>query len=159
VHDSATPEGAEMYEVSMSEGDNPYMLIDYPLWDGITFVDTLFVQRWNASLMQSSSASSETAYSLTNEDILMLTYCPAPFNGGMKPAIVLTINGLYYPQFQFEFDGECWWVYGVAINILSDGFTPLSDTGSPVCDAEESSVMVDESEASSFFGEYYAQNT
>lgn len=46
VHDPATPVGTDTMSIRMSDGDNPYILLDYPMWDGIVFVDTIFVQYW-----------------------------------------------------------------------------------------------------------------
>lgn len=46
VHDPATPSGTDTLNIRMSDGGAKVILVDYPLWDGLVFVDAIFVQRW-----------------------------------------------------------------------------------------------------------------
>lgn len=56
VHDPATPEGTDTMRIRMSDGENQYILLDYPMWDGIVFVDAIYVQTWDDSIDTSETA-------------------------------------------------------------------------------------------------------
>lgn len=55
THDPATPEGTDTMDINMSGGDNQFIIIDYPLWDGIAFIDSIFLQYWDTSVGESDS--------------------------------------------------------------------------------------------------------
>jgi hypothetical protein len=46
VHDPATAKGTDILDLTMTAGDEPYILVKYPMWDGIMVVDAIYVQRW-----------------------------------------------------------------------------------------------------------------
>ena len=58
VHDPATPEGADIYELSQTGGDNPYLMINYPMWDGIVIIDAIYIQNWNQPATTDTEKSS-----------------------------------------------------------------------------------------------------
>lgn len=69
VHDPATPEGTDTMDINMSGGDSQYIILDYPMWDGIVFVDAIFLQYWDSSSTDDSSVSLPDD---TTEDVVML---------------------------------------------------------------------------------------
>ncbi len=66
AHDPATPDGTDTLDISMSGGDNPFILLEYPMWDGIVFIDTIYVQTWNGT---GTTGTGESSTSLGAEDI------------------------------------------------------------------------------------------
>lgn len=46
VHDPATPKGADMLGVTASGGETPFLIVEYPMWDGLVIIDAIFVQTW-----------------------------------------------------------------------------------------------------------------
>ena len=57
VHDPATPAGADTFLVSETAGANPYLMINYPLWDGIVIIDAVYIQTWTQPVTQSHSST------------------------------------------------------------------------------------------------------
>jgi hypothetical protein len=53
VHDPATPQGADILDMSMTAGDNQFINLKYPMWDGLMLVDAIYVQRWNEPVTES----------------------------------------------------------------------------------------------------------
>jgi hypothetical protein len=47
VHDPATPVGADTFLVGQTGGATPFLMINYPLWDGIVIIDAIYIQTWN----------------------------------------------------------------------------------------------------------------
>lgn len=46
VHDPATPQGNDSLHMSMTGGATPFILLSYPMWDGIMIVDAIYIQHW-----------------------------------------------------------------------------------------------------------------
>lgn len=101
VHDPATPQGADMLRAQMSTGENSYIVLHYPLWDGIVFVDAIFVQTWEETsssvssstgvdIRSSASSSSQSSASSSSEEV------------ATKEIQGLNIGGKFYPVFQFH---------------------------------------------------------
>ena len=64
VRDPATPFGNDISRLTLSGGDKPFILMEYTLWDGITFIDAIYIQRWE----ESDEASEESGLALPEED-------------------------------------------------------------------------------------------
>jgi hypothetical protein len=100
VHDPATPEGAEMYELTESGGANPYLLIDYPLWDGIMFIDTIFVQTWTESPTNATTNDSST--SMVSPEIAGIEYAQLHTDSNVFPhkySLTATVYSISNPTY------------------------------------------------------------
>jgi hypothetical protein len=88
VHDSASPTGADT--LSLGKAQTPsgqeFLVVEYPLWDGVVIVDDIFVQNWT------ESEQAQTG-DLTDED------------EETSRIEVLVIGGAYYPKSQFRVAG------------------------------------------------------
>lgn len=85
AHDSGTPLGLDTYNFStdVQIRGQRYTGIDYPMWDGIAYIDAIIVQRWTGT---------EPARTGTQTD-----------PGGQKSVVqMLLINGSYFPKSQFR---------------------------------------------------------
>ncbi|KAA0205535.1 hypothetical protein EDM68_05515 [Candidatus Uhrbacteria bacterium] len=85
AHDSGTPLGMDTYQFStdVQVRGQRYTGIDYPLWDGIAYIDAIIVQRW---------VGADQARTGTQTDP----------GGGQKSVVqMLVINGQYFPKHQF----------------------------------------------------------
>jgi hypothetical protein len=87
AHDPATPAGSDdVMEITPppSEGAQVW-LVDYPLWDGVTFIDHIYVQKWIDAEAQPATTGTQT-------------------DGGDATSRiqVLVIGGSYYPLSQFK---------------------------------------------------------
>ncbi len=49
VHDPATSLGTDTMNIKMTDGDNQYILVEYPMWDGIVLIDAIYLQYWDYS--------------------------------------------------------------------------------------------------------------
>jgi hypothetical protein len=83
VHDPATPEGMDTLDLSFKAraGGREFEGVDYPLWDGTTFIDAMFVQRWTGV---------EQARPGTSAD------------GDTSIVQMLVIDGHFFPRHQFR---------------------------------------------------------
>lgn len=52
VHDPATPVGADMLGITASGGDTPFLILEYPMWDGLVVIDAIYVQTWTGETKQ-----------------------------------------------------------------------------------------------------------
>lgn len=99
VHDPATGEGVDVYDVTESGGDKPYLIINYPLWDGVTFIDTLYVQTWIVN-----ETSNETVSMLTPgiEGIEYVQLHDNPQAFPHKYQLIATVNNASNPAYSWE---------------------------------------------------------
>ena len=49
VSDPATPSGSDMHMISLSGGDRPYILVDYPNWSGLSIISKIHIQCWDSN--------------------------------------------------------------------------------------------------------------
>lgn len=68
VHDPATPSGTDTLNIRMSDGGAKVILVDYPLWDGLVFVDAIFVQRWREVATTEGQVATTEEQSTTTEE-------------------------------------------------------------------------------------------
>lgn len=68
VHDPATPSGTDTLNIRMSDGGAKVILVDYPLWDGLVFVDAIFVQRWRELATTEGQVATTEEQSTTTEE-------------------------------------------------------------------------------------------
>lgn len=57
VKDPATDVGNDFLDVTQSGGDTPYLLLDYPFWDGVTVIDAIHVQTWTGPTQTGSTGT------------------------------------------------------------------------------------------------------
>lgn len=99
VHDPATkgPQSNDIYDVSMTGGDNPFILIkNYPFWDGIMIVDAIYIQCWDDNL------AIKLGYDLESIDEDPIGTVGQPFGEGKQTIDTLVIGGKHYPKTQFR---------------------------------------------------------
>ena len=60
VHDPATPTGVDTFLVSETGGANPFLMINYPLWDGIVIIDAIYIQTWNQPASTGNQSGTNT---------------------------------------------------------------------------------------------------
>lgn len=95
VHDPATGEGVDVYDVTESGGENPYLIIKYPLWDGVTFIDTLYVQKWvvNETVSMVTPLIEGVEYVQLHDDSQVFPH---------KYTLIATITNASNPVFSWE---------------------------------------------------------
>jgi|GEM_PF-3616488 len=99
VHDPATPQGTDMLQTTISAGDNPYIILRYPLWDGIVLVDAIFVQAW----MEDGEENSSESHTAPPEEENNISTTTAPSaKVAMKEIEGLIRIDEFYPLFQFH---------------------------------------------------------
>lgn len=86
AHDPATPEGADFLPLSAPPPPNTFWRMDYPLWDGVTVIDFLYVQKW----VDEGTTGGATGVSMPEETVEI---------------DVLLIGGKHYPFQQFRVAG------------------------------------------------------
>lgn len=161
--DPATPVGGtEIFELTPPPDGSAVWTFNYPLWDGITFIDAIFVQNWKKD---------DTAM-IAPESNQMLTGSQIAFGEGTKDVEVLVINGKNYPKFQFHKSNpeghnacgaEHWHASQKVVN-LNEPYSPTTDPDPNACgfgktgEVPEKIVSVTEEVATKFFGEYLIQN-
>src|SRR3989338_2368041 len=81
VHDPATPSGAGIYDLSfeVQAGERKFEGVNYPMWDGVAFIDAIFVQCWTGVEHATTGTTPDTSR-----------------------VEALVINGGYYPKSQFH---------------------------------------------------------
>lgn len=57
AHDPATPVGADTFLVTETGGETPFLMINYPLWDGIVIIDAIYIQNWNDTAQDGQSGT------------------------------------------------------------------------------------------------------
>jgi len=85
VHDSASPSGADTLNLGKAQtpSGQEFLVVNYPLWDGVVIVDDIFVQNWT----EPEHADTGSQTDLGEE---------------MSRIEVLVIGGSYYPKSQFR---------------------------------------------------------
>jgi hypothetical protein len=81
VHDPATPGGMETLDLpaTIQAGSKRFEGVNYPMWDGISFIDAIFVQTWKGA----QQATTGTTLNTSSVDMLV-------------------IGGQYFPKSQFR---------------------------------------------------------
>lgn len=87
VHDPATPPGMDSLDLPqrIRAGDTVYEGVEYPMWDGIAFIDTIFIQRWGTEVPEDPGIPPETEQARDQTLVQMLV-----------------IDGHYFPKHQFR---------------------------------------------------------
>src|SRR3989338_910741 len=81
VHDPATPSGVDTYDLSfeVQAGERKFEGVNYPMWDGVEFIDAIFVKCWTGVEHATTGTTPDTSR-----------------------VEALVINGGYYPKSQFH---------------------------------------------------------
>lgn len=77
VHDPATPKGTDTLDLSMSGGDDPFILVKYPMWDGVVFIDAIYVQHWN----ENTEGEDDSGVSLDEQTDISVGSEPIDYKG------------------------------------------------------------------------------
>ncbi len=101
VHDPATPVGADTFLVTETGGANPFLMINYPLWDGVVIIDAIYIQTWNQPNLApdgSKTGATDGAGSQTANEIKKGTDLGvnSQFNNGEAMAVI-EYQGTYIP--------------------------------------------------------------
>lgn len=140
VHDPATPSGTDTLNIRMSDGGAKVILVDYPLWDGLVFVDAIFVQRWgdvattegqdtttegqvtDSEATESQATEGQTTATVTETvaktEPPVTTKTEPPVT--TKPEVVMPTDPILELAFEHVKPGEYSEVYG-AVTLLAPG--------------------------------------